>query len=427
MAVVCLVALHQRWLLLSLVSFLLAIISKEIYLPLFGLVVLYAVYYRNFSLLGWAVVVLVAYFTLRGWHLGGGLASTSSGRNGTGLLTDLLQIKLRQWLDFCYWYINHHTGLLLLAVLALVFSPLRFLFYAGLAAMFLTPLLAAPHAILNPDFHADRLLFPFNLGLVLAIALALGQTAKADSWLASRFKVDFKSGFLANSRLMLVLPWLMVALLLRIVLFPPNLPAFEAQERRQVQQLLNQLNTTLASRAMNNTSEPLTWLVPANFKMGALMDAYTAFAPKAWNAESISLTMNCFTVLQQAGDSLPVVEFWQPHLQEGFQGGAGKGWVARNQLEKECQPLAKGAEFLQIIKPITFGANGHLSWQATLNLPVDEAGFQAGIYLVERGLFIGALGFNERLVRLFPNETYVWVVNSGKEWWFSPLQQVVFE
>lgn len=419
-AVICLLALHQRWFMLSLISFLLAIISKEIYLPLFGFIVLYALYKRHFSLLGGTLVVLVAYFALRGWHLGASI----QGRNGTGLLADLLAVQVNQWLAFVRWYVSFHAGLLLLALLALVVSPLRFLLYAGLAAMFLTPLLAAPHAILNPEFHADRLLYPFNLGLAFAIALAFGQTTSAKGWLLG--------GWFSNSRLILLLPLVMAALLLRLIFLPLGFPAFEAQERQRVQQLLNQLNTTFASQnfaspALANPKPPLTFLVPLNFKMGALIDAYKTFKPEVWQATPVALSFNCFTVLQQAGKRLPVVEFWQPHLQVGFQGETGKGWVARNALEKECQPLAKGEELLQINKPMTFGIDGSLSWQAELTKPVDEAALQAGIYFTERALFIGTLGFNERLVRPYPNEEYQWVIKHGNAWWFSERNGVRVE
>lgn len=419
-AVVCLLALHQRWFMLSLLSFLLAIISKEIYLPLFGLIVLYALYKRHAYLLGGALVVLVAYFTLRGWHLGASI----QGRNGTGLLTDLLAVQANQWLAFVRWYVDSHAGLLLLALLTFMVSPLRFLLYAGLAAMFLTPLIAAPHAILNPEFHADRLLYPFNLGLAFAMALALGQTASAKGWLLG--------GWFSNSRLILLLPLVMAALLLRLIVLPLSFPAFEAQERQRVQQLLNQLNTTFASQnfaspALANPKPPLTFLVPLNFKMGALIDAYKTFKPKVWQATPVALSFNCFTVLQQAGKRLPVVEFWQPNLPESFQGESGRGWVARNALEQECQPLVEGKELLQINKPMTFGIDASLSWQAELTKPVAGEGFQAGVYFTERALFVGTLGFNERLVRPFHNEPYVWVVKQDNQWWFSPPQQVVFE
>ncbi len=426
-AVVCLLALHHRWLVISLLSFLLAILSKEIYLPLFGVVVLYALYKRNFSLLGWIAVVLVGYFAFRGWHLGG----MFEGRKEGGLLTNLLAIQASQWQAFARWYVNHHAGLLLLALLALAFSPLRFLFYTGLAAFFLTPLLAAPHAILQPEFHADRLLYPFNLGLALAIALSLGKIANAKGW--------FQRGYLSRSRFMLVLPLLMVVLLLRLVFLPPSFPVFEAQERHQVQLLLNQLDKTFAKAAVQKTfiqessalQKTMTLLVPPEFKMGALINAYAAFEPKAFQSLPLALTMNCFTVLQQTGDHLPVAEFWQPHLHAAMQGEdegkLGQGWVARQRLEEECQPLANGADFLQIIKPITFATDGSLSWQATLAKPVEGQVLRAGIYFTKRGLFIGTLGFNERLARPFPNEPYVWVVNLGKQWWFSVPLHVVFE
>ena len=206
--------------------FFLAILSKEIYLPLFGLIFLVAVYKRQWFLLTLTLVALGGYFALRGWHLG----VSTQGRNGVSFLSDLLNLNRHQLYAFASWYARHHWGLLVLSAFALAFNPRRFLFYAFLAGLLLAPLLAAPHGFTQPEFHADRLLYPFNMGMAVAIALALAEKG---------VRVNLKSQIAFNPVLVLSLVLLVLsAVLMQIGAGRAVFPTFEAQERQQVRQLL---------------------------------------------------------------------------------------------------------------------------------------------------------------------------------------------
>lgn len=359
--------------------FFLAILSKEIYLPLFGLIFLVAVYKRQWFLLTLTLVALGGYFALRGWHLG----VSTQGRNGVSFLSDLLNLTRHQLYAFASEYARHHWGLLVLAALALAFNPRCFVFYAFFAGLLLTPLLAAPHGLTQPEFHADRLLYPFNMGLAVAIALALRQT---------RFTAFLPAALMPTALLSVVL-LILSAVLMQIGAGRAVFPTFEAQERQQVRQLLQQLPTL-------PTDQAITLLIPFNFKMATVVEAFS----------NITATANCFAALQQKGDLIPL---------------AFKGWVARSLVEEQCQPLENGAALLQVKQPVNFSQGGVLSWQATSQLQGKNV--QAGVYFPKRALFIGTLVFNERLVRLYPNEEYQWVINQGNAWWFSSPQQVVFE
>lgn len=316
--------------------FFLAILSKEIYLPLFGLIFLVAVYKRQWFLLTLTLVALGGYFALRGWHLG----VSTQGRNGVSFLSDLLNLNRHQLYAFASEYARHHWGLLVLAALALAFNPRRFVFYAFFAGLLLTPLLAAPHGFTQPEFHADRLLYPFNMGMAVAIALALAEKG---------VRVNLKSKIAFNP--------------------------------------------------------VLTLLIPLNFKMAAVVEAFP----------NITATANCFAALQQKGDLIAL----------DFKETAFKGWVARSRVEEQCQPLDNGAALLQVQQPVNFSQGGVLSWQATSQLQGENV--QAGVYFPKRALFIGTLVFNERLVRLYPNEEYQWVIKHGNAWWFSERNGVRVE
>lgn len=172
-------------------------------------------------------------------------------------------------------------------------------------------------------------------------------------------------------------------------------PTFEAQERQQVRQLLQQLvekGGRVNLKSQIDSDPVLTLLIPLNFKMAAVVEAFP----------NITATANCFTALQQKGDLIPL---------------AFKGWVARSRVEEQCQPLDNGAALLQVQQPVNFSQGGVLSWQATHQLHKENV--QAGVYFPKRALFIGTLVFNERLVRPYPNEKYQWVINHGNAWWFS--------
>lgn len=367
--------------------FFLAILSKEIYLPLFGLIFLVAVYKRQWFLLTLTLVALGGYFALRGWHLG----VSTQGRNGVSFLSDLLNLNRNQLYAFASEYARHHWGLLVLSALALAFNPRRFVFYAFFAGLLLTPLLAAPHGFTQPEFHADRLLYPFNMGMAVAIALALGQALNG-------VRVNLKSQIVFSPLPRALLSVVLFLLILSAVLMQIGagravFPTFEAQERQQVRQLLQQLPSL-------PTDQPFTLLIPFNFKMAALVGAFP----------NIAVTANCFAALQQKGDLIPL---------------AFKGWVARSRVEEQCQPLDNGAALLQVQQPVNFSQGGVLSWQATSQLQGENV--QAGVYFPKRALFIGTLVFNERLVRPYPNEEYQWVIKHGNAWWFSERNGVRVE
>ena len=382
---------------------LLAFLSKEIYLPLFALMLLFTLIrsvrgggidQEKWTFL-FSAAVLVLYFIGRGWMLDLALPSKDS----AGFLAGLRQINLAQWQHFFTWYGQHHWGLLLLVLIAFGFNFKGMLRYSLLAGLFLAPLVAAPHGFLQPEFHADRLLYPFHIGLALAQALALGERFKA-------------SNVLSNKNILIVAGGFWLVLLFRMWLFPASFPGFEAAERVQVRQLIQQVNAEHRQGHINSPQTPNNRrLVPPTFKLSGLMSAYQVFADTP-----VTFTPNCFSVLQQAGDTLPVAAFWQPEHQHA-------GLVTRHTLEQQCLPLDLGDHQLKVIQPVSLSAAKHLRWHVAWPKP----GVQVGVFFPARGLMIATAYFDQPLVRPLKNERYQWVIRDQNHWWFSEPQPVIFE
>lgn len=391
----------------------LAFASKEIYWPVVGVCLVWAVVYRSRALALIPITALLLVLCWQGYLLG----FSAGGRQGVGLLTDLGMISFDQWQHFALWYITHHWGVLLLSFIALLWAPRRFLSYALLAGLLLAPMLAAPHGFRMPEYHADRLMYPFHIGL----ALVLFKLGTEILFKRPFFKRMSKSGSVRH-RLAFGTGVCVLAALFIPGLWSPVFPDSERLERQQVQALLKRVDTLQGVdkwQAVDKLQpaakdEGAVIGVPPYFKLAGLMSGYQVFEGRA-----LRFTPNCRELLAQPGDRLPVISLLVADklvLSE---------WVERKTLAQTCQPWPEPTAPVEILQPLTFYSGGRLHWQIT---PTRQ-GFSGagGVYFPERGLMIPAMQFDQRLVRPLPEETYHWFVHQGDAWWFSKPETVLFK
>ncbi|WP_036591404.1 hypothetical protein, partial [Oceanospirillum maris] len=391
----------------------LAFASKEIYWPLLGVCWVWAVIYRNRALALIPAVALLLVLCWQGYLLG----FSTGGRQGVGLLTDLGMVSFDQWQHFALWYMTNHWGLLLLSFIALLLAPRRFLSYVLLAGLLLAPMLAAPHGFRMPEYHGDRLMYPFHIGLALVLfKLGTEHFFTRGCFKAICFKAMGDKLGAGGRRFTFGAGVSLLAALLIPGLWSPVFPESERLERQQVQALLTRVDTLQGvdkwQRAAKDDVSVIG--VPPYFKLAGLMSGYQVF-----EGRSLHFTPNCRELLAQPGDRLPVISFWTADRQVQSE------WVARKTLAQTCQPWPEPIDPVEIMQPLTFYAGGRLHWQIT---PTQQ-GFSGagGVYFPERGLMIPAMHFDQRLVRPLPEETYHWFVRQGGAWWFSEPETVLFK
>lgn len=356
----------------------LAFASKEIYWPVLGVCLVWAVVYRSKALALIPVAALLLVLCWQGYLLG----FSAGGRQGVGLLTDLGMISFDQWRHFALWYITHHWGLLLLSFIALLRAPRRFLSYALLAGLLLAPMLAAPHGFRMPEYHGDRLMYPFHIGLALVL-FKLGAE--------SCFNRMNQSGYVRR-RFAFGAGVSVLAALFMLWLWPPIFPESERLERQQVQALLQRVDQLQAVDQLQRVAKDDASVigVPPYFKLAGLMTGYQVFEGRA-----VRFTPNCLELPQPPAGCLPLV------LPDGV-----------------LSPV-------QVVQPLSFYHGGRLHWQLDWSAAFFSAG-TAGVYFPVRGLMIPTMHLDQRLVRPLPDEIYHWFVQQGHYWWFSEPQAVLF-
>jgi hypothetical protein len=345
---------------------LLALVSKEVYLVLPPLVMLFALYRRNFRLLVGAAIALVVYLFLRTWMLGmsvdiGGESSYFAGFWG---------ISGTAWASFIAWYIKTRIFILAAVVLALVMNFWRTLLLLPLALIFAAPGLAVSHGIVEHTLHGDRIFFAFDCALALVAIISLAQT----------------TFFQRIARPVPLLGMLVLFMLVHVY----NNASYRAQ-------LEQSTDFRITRFLLDNLAdlEGATLFVPMNFIQGDLMRVNDALGQPR-----IFITQNCIAALGAADGELFMFD------------GSGNP-ITRTDLEANCIPAS--------VDPVVDIAprynNGLLQWQ--LQFP---EGYNGGVLFVDRAFAVPIPAFSQQLVKPAPGERYQLFANNGVNWWFSEVE-----
>lgn len=343
-----------------------ALVSKEVYLVLPPVIVLYALYHRNFTLAAGAGIALFAYLALRTYMLGmsvdiGGESSYFAGFWG---------ISGAAWMSFITWYLKTRVFILAAVVLALFMNFQRTIVLLPLALIFAAPGLAVSHGIVEHTLHGDRIFFAFDCALALIAVVAIYQSAY----------------FQRFARPLPLAGFLMLILIMHVF----NHSSYRAQTEqtadfRITQFLLDNLDEL----------EGATLFVPLNYIQGDLMRVNDAL-----EQPRIFITQNCIAALGAADGELFM-----------FDGNGNP--ITREDLTANCVPAS--------VDPVVDIAprynNGLLQWQ--LQFP---DGFSGGVLFVDRAFAVPIPAFSQQLVKPAPGERYQLFANSGVNWWFSDIE-----
>lgn len=347
---------------------LLALLSKEIYLM--AVPVLWLLLWRHKAMAALASVslALALYMALRFYNLG----FSTDGRDGQSLLAGLFNIDAKTWLNFGQWYFINKGVILFFCALAFLRAPAKMALYLPLAALFLLPTLAAPHAFQVPQLHGDRLFFGFDCALVIAAVLALYSKAvpRQGAILISLVIVLFSVGLQRNV-----------------------MQTYSAQQMASPAYKITQSILTATSHS------PTTILTPLTYLQGEFGNIYTKLG-NPW----LSVTQNCqqaISALRQ-GQSLVIFDRYGQQLNN-------------DTLTDRCQSAENVAT---VVIPPQF-QRGVLQWQ--IEVP---ATYTTGVLLIDRGITIATPTLQQRLVRPKPGERYQLFTRKDNLWWFSPIATI---
>jgi hypothetical protein len=354
---------------------LLAMLSKEVYVMLLPLLVFlswqqYRAGRETLLLLAGLFVTFLVYWIWRTAMLGGSPALGEENSYFAGFWN----IPISAWGTFFAWYVKTHYLLLLTAVVALVMNPGAVLARLPLALMFALPGLAVTHGIVEHDMHADRIFFAMNLGLVVAVASAIGP---ALTRLSERRQLG-------------------VATVVLLAVAVAGQATFAASYRGVVTQRADYRITRYIldrSPALTET----TVLLPMNYIQGDLMRV-AARLQRPWP----QLTQNCELALAQAPENLVAFD---------DQGNE----MARSVLLERCDT---NGPVPQINQPPQF-SDGILSW--SMNPP---PGFTAGVLFIDRAFAVPLPQFSSQLVRPAPGERYQVFATNWQQWWFGEPAEI---
>jgi len=347
---------------------LLALLAKEIYLMAVPL--LWLLLWRNKAIAALVSVSLALslYMALRLYHLG----FSTDGRDGQSLLAGLFNIDAQTWLNFGQWYLSNKGIIVVFSVLALLRTPAKMALYLPLAALFLLPTLAAPHAFQVPQLHGDRLFFGFDCALVIAAVLALYT------------KPLPRQGAIVIS---------VTILLFSFGLQRHMMKDFSAQQMASPAYKITQYILTATPHS------PTTLLTPLTYLQGEFGNIY-----KKLDNPWLSVTQNCQQALSAIRQGQRLVIFDQ-HGQQ----------IKNEGLTDRCQSAENVAT---LVTPPEFH-RGVLKWQ--IDVP---ASYTAGVQLIDRGITIAIPTLQQRLVRPKPGERYQLFTRKDNLWWFSAIATI---
>jgi hypothetical protein len=346
----------------------LALLSKEVYVGVPLIVLLLAWRKSSLGLAISAIAALVVYFFMRFLVLG---LPADSG-NGSGYFTSVLSISGDSWAAFFEWYLETKWLVLLAALAAFFYSPLKFVKLLFLPLLFLLPTFLAAHGYLNPALHGDRIFFAFDSALAIAAAITL-------SPLLSQKKTVANIG-------------LPVCLILSLFLHIQYISHYKIEEQATADYKVTQY-------LMNseNDIENKTFFVPLYFDQGELM-----IVEKALNDRTFLATQNCILALQTPVARLVVFD------QSG-------DLSSRDSLEASCSPADTALEVRIAPRVI----KGVVEWDLDI-----KPGFAGGVLFVDRAIAIPAPRFSMLMVAPASGERYQLFAFKENQWWFSEIGEM---
>lgn len=364
---------------LSGVAVLMSLLAKEVYVVSAFLIGAFAIKQRNWSIFLSAAIAVVIYLGMR-FHV---IGYSSEGRSGNGYLSEMLSLDISQWLGFASWYAESKLLILLLALSAFIINARKFIPSLLVALLFAVPSLAAPHSIISPELHADRVFFAFDCALVFAAMFAIASKPS----LVTSIKNNLKPPLVVSASLTLIL----------------SLMFFQFSQAKLVQEVVTNTSdykvTTRILASLKSASEPLTVYAPLSYQSGELMSVVRLLGQK-----QLHITQNCRLVTRVFTTGRVVV----------FDERGNN--ISLNALQDRCEIVDLTPD---IIHPVSFTA-GRLEWR--FNVKDD---YVAGVLFVDRALAVPLREFSERLVRPKPKERYQLFAYRGNQWWFSDIRPVL--
>lgn len=364
--------------LLTRVAVLLSLLAKEVYIVSAGLICIFSLQQRNRAVFVSSALAVLIYMAMRVGVIG----FSSEGRSGNGYLIEVFRLDFSQWAGFAGWYGANKTLILLFALFACIVNVRKFVPNLVVALWFAAPSLAAPHSIVSPEMHGDRVFFAFDCALVLAAMFAIPSKKAAASFSKNLqpFGVMLFSLFLALG-----------------VLFLQSFQARALQEK-----VINSSDykvTTSLLKLLESSAEPLTAYVPLSYQLGELMSVY-----RLMSQNELYITQNCIQVT-----SYPLSGRVALFDDSGSH-------ITMENLQSRCGTMALSP---QILQPVAF-RSGRLSWNFSV-----PGNYVAGVLFVDRALAVPLTVFSERLVRPKPGERYQLFAYRDGVWWFSEIKPVL--
>lgn len=345
-----------------------ALLAKEVYIGVPPIVLLMAWRTSNLKLAIAAVAAVVVYFCMRVLVLG----LPTDGGSGSGYLASVLSINGESWAAFFEWYFESKWLVLLAAIAAFFYSPLKFLKLLPLASMFLLPTFLAAHGYLNPQLHGDRIFFAFDSAMAIAAAVTL-------SPLLSQKKTVANFG-------------LTIFLILGLFLHIQYISHYKIEEQGTADYKVTQYLMD-----PENVIDSKTFYVPLYFDQGELM-----IVEKALNNRTFLATQNCILALQAPVELLVVFD------QSG-------DISSREDLEANCKPSDTVLEVRIAPRVI----KGVVEWDLDI-----EPGFAGGVLFVDRAIAIPAPSFSMLMVAPASGERYQLFAFKENQWWFSEIAEM---
>jgi hypothetical protein len=392
-----------------------SLLAKEVYFISTVLIIFFAARRHNFPVLIASVVALLTYLLMRLQAIG----YSSEGRTGNSYVSELFRLNISQWLHFLHWYLSNKFFLVLLAATALLISARGFLANLLWALLFAAPSLAAPHSIIVPEQHADRVFFAFDCALVLAAIFSLRLASPVSRPVSTAFRKRFRllhfsfkddllrpqGATIALSGALVILflwQWSQANALAASVTDTANYRVSNAILEAVSQKDADiQPSTGVVADKRAVPDDVLTVYVPFGFQLGELMNVY-----RLLGQARLHITQNCHQVLSQQSDGQFIIFDNNGHT------------VPLSALQQHCKLVELAPEVLQ---PVQF-KSGRLQWH--FQLPGDYA---VGVLFVDRALAVPLNQFSERLVRPKPGERYQLYAHRENFWWFSEIKPVLID
>jgi hypothetical protein len=345
-----------------------ALLAKEVYVGVPPIVLLVAWRTSNLKLAGAAVAGISIYFFMRVTVLG----LPSSGNSGNSYLISILSVSGESWAGFFEWYLQTKWLVLLAALAAFFYSPLKFIKLLPLPLLFLLPTFLAAHGYLNPQLHGDRIFFAFDSAMAIAAAIILAPLLSEKGYVA-------KFGLPA-------------CLIGSLFLHLQYIGHYRAEEQDTADYKVTQYLMD-----SENIIDNKTFFVPIYFDQGELM-----IVEKALNNKTFLATQNCILALQAPVERLVVFD------QSG-------NVSTREALQASCSPTDRALDVLIAPRVI----KGVVEWDLDI-----KPGFSGGVLFVDRAIAIPAPNFSMLMVAPANGERYQLFAFKENQWWFSEIAEM---